>query len=124
MSPRSEEFLEGARGRLVAARASLEAGIPPAAISAAYYGMLYAARAALSERDRYAKTHSGTWSLFHQTFVATGAFDQALHSEAARTQELREQVDYEAEVPPEEEARTVIDTGSRFVDAVAAMLSS
>jgi integrase len=35
---------------------------------------LFAARAALSERDQDAKTHRGTWSLFHQEFVAGGTF--------------------------------------------------
>ncbi len=49
MSPRSAEFLQAAERRLTLART---AGQDPAgALSAAYYAMLYAARAALSEQD-------------------------------------------------------------------------
>jgi uncharacterized protein (UPF0332 family) len=54
-------------------------------VSAAYYAMLYAARAALSEQDRYAKTHSGTWTLFRETFVRDGRFDPALARAADQT---------------------------------------
>lgn len=46
--------MAGARERLASARLALDAD--------------YAARAALSEDDRYAKTHSGTWSLFREVF--------------------------------------------------------
>jgi uncharacterized protein (UPF0332 family) len=54
MSPRSAEFLEAANRRLMLARGAL-AEDPAGAISAAYYSMLYAARAALSEQDVYAR---------------------------------------------------------------------
>ena len=43
MSPRSAEFLEAARRRLSAAVAALDDD-PSAALSLAYYAMLYAAR--------------------------------------------------------------------------------
>lgn len=49
MSPRSEEFLQQARERLSDAEAILGTAHPAVVVSAAYYGMLYAARAALSE---------------------------------------------------------------------------
>lgn len=68
-------------------------------VSAAYYGMLYAARAALSERGEYAKTHSGTWTLFSQVFVAPGEFDQRPSALARRAKDAREQGDYEAAPP-------------------------
>ncbi len=76
MSPRSEEFMAMARDRLGAARAALEAGFSSNAASAAYFAMLYAARAALSEEEQSAKTHRGTWQLFRETFVDTGRFDR------------------------------------------------
>lgn len=56
MSPRSDELIQAARRRLAAASVVVEED-PSAALSAAYYAMLYAARAALSERDVTAKTH-------------------------------------------------------------------
>lgn len=62
--------MEEARDRLEVARVLVESGHPSSVVSAAYYAMLYAARAALSERGEHAKTHSGTWTLFSATFVA------------------------------------------------------
>jgi len=67
--------MEQARDRLADAQAIRGTAHPAVVVSAAYYGMLYAARAALSERGEYAKTHSGTWTLFSQIFVAPGEFD-------------------------------------------------
>jgi len=78
MSPRSEEFMEQARERLSDAQKILGLVHPVVALNTAYYAMLNAARAALSERGEHAKTHSGTWTLFSATFVAPGEFDQSL----------------------------------------------
>ncbi|HEX7246144.1 MAG TPA: HEPN domain-containing protein [Solirubrobacterales bacterium] len=61
MSPRSEEFIEQAKDRLVAAREALTAGHDAVAVSVAYSSMLYAARATLSEDDENAQTHRGAW---------------------------------------------------------------
>ena len=85
----------------------LAAGRLEGAVSAAYYAMLYAARAALSEDDEHARTHSGTWHLFRQRYVVTDAFDQDLYSLAHRTQEMREQGDYEAVTPDPEKAEAL-----------------
>ena len=48
------------------------------AVSTACYAMLYAARAALSERDRHARSHAGTWGLFREEFVLTGEVEETL----------------------------------------------
>lgn len=109
--------------RLEAARALLERQLLGAAVSDAYYAILYAARAALSERDRTAKTHRGTWSLFHEEFVASGEIDAELARAARATQEPREGVDYAAaRVSPEEAAR-IVDVAERFVAAVTALIA-
>jgi hypothetical protein len=50
-------------------------------VSDAYCAVLYAARAALSERDRHSKTHRGTWAGFHAhayRVVAGLRFDTSL----------------------------------------------
>ncbi len=86
--------------------------------------MLYAARAALSEEDQNAKTHSGVWALFRQTFVETGRFDELLFSRAHATQKLREAADYDALIVPSEEAKRIVDLADRFVTAAAAMISA
>jgi uncharacterized protein (UPF0332 family) len=69
---------------------------PSAAVSLAYYAMLYAARAALSERDLSARTHAGTWHELRREFVDTGELDEELVARAQRTQPEREQADYDA----------------------------
>ena len=122
MSPRSEEFLDGARTRLAAARANLDSGFAFTAVGEAYYALLYAARAALSEEDRYAKTHSGTWNLFRQTFVATGRFPAELLQPVEQIRERREAADYEAQNPTSEQAAADVRHADRFVTAVAELL--
>lgn len=124
MSPRSEEFMASARERLGAARAALTAGFPSSAVSDAYYAVLYAARAALSEEDLYAKTHSGTWSLFSSTFVASGRFDHELLAAAQSAQRVREAADYDANAISPEQARTTLADAERFVSAIASMFET
>lgn len=51
--------MNGARDRLEAARRNIGTSFTFVAVHEAYYAMLYAARAALSEEDRYAKTQAG-----------------------------------------------------------------
>jgi uncharacterized protein (UPF0332 family) len=121
VSPRSAEFIVAARRRLAAAAASLGAD-PASALSAAYYAMLYAARAALSERDLYAKTHAGTWHQLRVTFVEPGLIDADLVSAAQRVQARRERADYEAWAAPEEQARQVIDLATRFLTAIEGVI--
>jgi uncharacterized protein (UPF0332 family) len=124
VSPRSEELIDSARARLTGARHALAAGDFDLAVSAAYYAMLYAARAALSEHDEHARRHGGTWGLFHRRFVASGAFDQDLHALAQQAQEAREGVDYEANLPPADEAKRYVEGAAEFIAAVERMLSS
>lgn len=122
MSPRSEEFMAMALDALGAARATLDAGHPSRSVSEAYFAMLYAARAALSEEELNAKTHRGTWQLFREAFVEAGRFDRALAADAQRTQRVREGTDYDAVMVPLEEAQAVIELADRFVAAVSSML--
>ncbi len=82
--------------------------------------MFYAARAALSERDLYAKTHTGTWDLFHLTFVTSGDFGAALTAAARDTQPKREKADYDAWRTPKAEALQAIELAQGFVAAVDA----
>lgn len=113
--------MDGARERLVSARDQLATEHPSTAVSTAYYAMLYAARAALSEKDRYAKTHKGVWSLFSELFVRTGRFEKTLYDTVEDARKLREQSDYEAATMTQEEAEDVTSAAERFVAAVAEM---
>jgi uncharacterized protein (UPF0332 family) len=117
VSPRSSEFQEAARRRLAAAKAAVEAD-PSTALSAAYYAMLYSARAALSERGVSARTHQGTWHEFRRTFVESKEMDAALAAEAQKLQPEREQADYDAWWAPTAEAQRAIELAHRFLVAV------
>jgi uncharacterized protein (UPF0332 family) len=107
-----------ARDRARLARAALEGGFEEGAVSAAYYAMLYAARAALSEEERNARTHSGTWRLFRETFVDAGRFESQLAAAAQATQALREGADYDARRVSGDETERVCALAERFVSAV------
>lgn len=122
MSPRSREFMQQANERLAVARDMIAAGHPTAAVGQAYYAMLYAARAALSERDQHAKTHSRVWTLFAEEFVRSGAVPTDVGGVGQRTQRTREQADYEAEEFDEADARTILTDAERFVAAIRAAL--
>jgi uncharacterized protein (UPF0332 family) len=115
--------MEQARDRLAVAREVIESGHPAAAASSAYYAMLNAARAALSERDEHAKTHTGTWTLFSAAFVAAGEFDQELSALARRAKSAREKGDYEAAPPTAEEAAEYVEGAAEFIAAIEALLS-
>jgi uncharacterized protein (UPF0332 family) len=114
--------MQAARRRLAAADAAVEYD-PATALSAAYYAMLYSARAALSERDTSAKTHRGTWHEFRIAFVETGRIDGGLAAEVQRLQPEREQADYDAWAAPAEEARRAIELAGRFLAAVEALFA-
>jgi len=122
VSPRSAEFMDQARDRAEIARTLLASGHLEGAVSAAYYAMLYAARAALSERDEYARTHGGTWHLFHERYVTTGAFDQHLHALTGRAQRAREGGDYEAITPSRSDAEAFVAGAAEYIAAVEHML--
>jgi len=124
VSPRSTEFLDQARDRAATAREILVSGHLEAAVSTAYYAMLYAARAALSENDEYARTHGGTWHLFHERYVTSGAFDQHLHALAQGAQRTREEGDYEAITPGREEAEKIVTGAAEYIAAVERMLET
>lgn len=124
MSPRSDELWRSARDRLALAALALSGGHEEGAVSAAYYAMLYAARAALSETDRYAKSHSGTWHLFRETFVVPGRFDQGLLEAAQAVKPRREAADYDAEEIPTSEATAVVRLAERFVVGVGELLDA
>jgi uncharacterized protein (UPF0332 family) len=124
VSPRSVEFMDQAHDRAALARMALASGHLEGAVSTAYYAMLYAARAALSESDEYARTHGGTWHLFHERYVTTGAFDQHLHAMAQSAQRTREQGDYEAITPDRDEAQRLVDGAADYIAAVERMLDT
>ncbi|HEY4779678.1 MAG TPA: HEPN domain-containing protein [Solirubrobacterales bacterium] len=124
MSPRSDEYLGQARDRLADAQKILNIAHPAVVVNTAYYAMLNAANAALSERGEHAKTHSGTWTLFSKIFVAPGVFDQELSAVARQAKEVREKGDYDAVPPDAKEALTYVEGATDFLAAIEALLSA
>lgn len=122
MSPRSEEFMTEAHACLRGARVQIAADLPSRSVGESYYATLYAARAALSEVDRYAKTHGGVWTLFREVFVDPGRFDAELAGQGPRLQQIREGADYEARGASADEAEAALTAAERFVTGVLAML--
>jgi uncharacterized protein (UPF0332 family) len=115
--------MQQARERLADAEAIRETAHPAVVVSAAYYAMLYAARAALSERGEFAKTHSGTWTLFSQVFVAPGEFEQPLSALARRAKDAREEGDYEATPASPKEAAEFVKGAAEFIAAIDRLLA-
>lgn len=123
MKWRSEACLGEADRFLRAAQVLLEAGLPQNAVGEAYYAAYWAARAALSEEDREARRHSGTWSLFDQYFTRTGRFPRDLRSAARGLEDLRNQSDYRINGADHEQAQRAVVTANEFVTAVREMLA-
>lgn len=113
-----------AQEALAAARLEVDNGLAARAVSSAYYAMLNAVQAALSEEDRYAKTHAGLWSQFGETFVVTGRFDAGLANAARRSQRRREDADYAAVFATTAQAAEMVALAERFVAAVASMVEA
>lgn len=121
---RTEELLTQARAELEAAGRDA-AHDDRATINHAYYSMLNAARAALSEADRYTRTHGGTWDLFHAHFAKTGRIELELARRASAAQEVRERSVYghfdENDVmwqPDPGQGEAVLRDAERFLQAV------
>lgn len=122
VSERTEEYLRDARGALAVANAALEIGEQNRAISEAYYATFLMARAALSEEDRFARTHDGTWHLHHDLLVKTGRFPADLHTRAREAETRRYYVDYRSGRYSLDEGRETVELAERFLAATVELL--
>ncbi|MBN2013912.1 MAG: HEPN domain-containing protein [Candidatus Altiarchaeota archaeon] len=86
--------MEKAREKLEAAKDLLEDKHYSDALSRAYYSMFFAARALLSTKDIYPKTHRGVIPKIAEEYVKTGELSQDTFRDFATTQEEREKADY------------------------------
>lgn len=123
MKPRSDEYLREADRFLAAARVLLEANLPENSAAEAYQAMFSAARAALSELDREAKSHRGTWTLFDQLFVRQDLFEDSLRDAARNAEELRYDSDYRLGGASQDEASRVLADAEGFIARVRMMFS-
>ncbi len=114
---RARDSLWAARRALAEARLLLSARAPEGAASRAYYAAFHAARATLTVKGRYAKTHSGQIKLFHDLFGPTPIL--------AKLFELRGTADYEPDRfrLTAEDLELVIAEAAGFVDRCQRIVS-
>lgn len=125
---RTREYLAGAHEELRQAELSLEGGLGSGTVHHAYYVGVNAVSAALSEEDRFARTHHGMWVLGDALLVATGKLPAYLHAKARALQPAREKAVYAP--PPDQpwikptqaEAEAALDTARSYLQAVEALL--
>jgi uncharacterized protein (UPF0332 family) len=116
--------MEAARERLAAAAELTPEQHANPIVSLAYYAMVYAASAALSERERHSRTHGGTWHLMRETFVASGELPVDLIAAAQKTQQMREGGDYAARHTTTAEAQEALAVARRFVSAIETLIGA
>jgi uncharacterized protein (UPF0332 family) len=109
-------LMERAYKKLEVAKSLFKQGFYSDAVSRAYYAMFYAARALLSEKDIYPKTHRGVIAQFGLKFVKEGKFEKEIFDLFARAQEDREEADYGllSEIE-KEEAKKIIEGAEEFL---------
>ena len=88
-------WLSLADEKLQTARILINAGLYDDTISRAYYGMFYAAKAALVPVGVAVKSHAGALSQFAERFVATGRCDKRYSKMLSRARRERNRSDYE-----------------------------
>lgn len=117
-----QAWLSRARESLEVARELLNQDRFGFAAHHAYYGMLYAASAALRTEALAFTRHSAVIAAFGQHFAKTGRLPVHLHRFLIQAEELRIAADY-TEVDPttREEAQMSLAWASEFVGAVDAL---
>ena len=125
---RTREYLLEAREQL---HEAVTAARPATAVAHAYYTVVNAATAALSEEDRFARTHSGIWTLASELLVQSGKLPADLNGAAAALQPARENAVYGPPSPDtpwihptRDDAEAAVDTARRYLAAVEALLGA
>ena len=111
-----------ARRALAAARVLVRAGLYLDAVSRAYYGMFYAARAAVNAAGSEPKTHSGVASEFGRLYVRTERIEAGVARQLREIASKREDADYEGIELSQADALDALGAAVRFVDEVGALL--
>ena len=125
MTPEAAAYLAMAREDLH--EAGLIAALPLAktATRSAYYAAFHAAEALIFERTgKIVKTHTGVRSEFSRLLMKTA--DAALVQTLSKGYGFKDLADYGSgknRVVTDEDAASMIDDATRFVDRVAALLS-
>ena len=114
-----ETLIGKAKRRLDAASRLIEEGFYEDAVSRAYYGMYFAAKALLLKKDITVKTHKGLLSKFGLEFVEKGVVEKYYGRALRIAEELREEADYSISRDiSEEEAESIVEDAERFLERI------
>jgi uncharacterized protein (UPF0332 family)/predicted nucleotidyltransferase len=123
MKQSTEDALDRARDTLDTARLLRDNEKVSAAVSSAYYAMLYAARAALNEADRAPKSHRGVQHQLREAHVEDGPLDARYHSLLSAAEEKRLEADYEMSPAfTADDAERWIARAQEFLGAIEGLL--
>jgi len=112
------ELMAKAQRSIAAAERLLAAGDADFAVSRAYYGMFYAARALLLRRDVRRSKHSGVLAAFGEEFVRSGPISPDLFALLRDGFEDRAEGDYGLVEISSDQAEASIDGARRFVGEI------
>lgn len=126
MKSEAAGHLDKARDCLTRARIILAAGVAEDAARGAYLAAFHAAQALIAERTgRDAKTHKGAHVAFARLTKNEPRIDTELRRFLPQPYNMKAVADYELgpdAVIPAEEAAAAIETATRFVACIAALL--
>ncbi len=114
-----EMLIGEAESKLRAAKILFENGEYSDAISRAYYSMHYSARALLSLKNIYPRTHKGIIAQFGLEFVKDGTIEDFYIKFMSTSKESRERADYGIGYKfTAEEAENIIENANRFLERI------
>lgn len=113
-----QSLINRARRSIRSAGNLLEDGDYDFAISRAYYGMFYAATAALLCNSIRRTKHSGVIAAFGQHLVKTGVFTPEHQRMLQAAFQDRAEGDYAGVFPPRESVQDRLEEAQRFISAV------
>jgi uncharacterized protein (UPF0332 family) len=112
-------LIKEAESKLISATFLFEKRMYSDAISRAYYSMHYSARALLSTRNIFPKTHKGVIAQLGLEFVKEGIIEEYYLKAISTAREIRERADYGIGYEfTHEEAESVIEYAQRFLGMV------
>jgi uncharacterized protein (UPF0332 family) len=115
----AEMLIEEAESKLESAKILYENGRYGDTISRAYYSMHYAARALLSTKNIFPKTHKGVIAQLGLELVKEGIIEEYHLKAMSTAKESRERADYGAGYEfTEEEAESIIEYAEKFFDRI------
>jgi uncharacterized protein (UPF0332 family) len=105
-----ELLIKKAELKLTSAKILFDNGLYEDAISRAYYCMYYSAKAILTLKGKYPRTHRGVISQFGLEFVKSGDIEYYYAKAFVTAEERRERADYDIFYnPTKEEVKEIIE---------------